>query len=879
MLEPFTQGFHGNLGYRHRIPVAEQLGEASLKLTLDTSGLRDALRAAKSQIETELGGPVSTGRTTSRTRTTTSSASTVGALTGIDERDLVNRFNLRGVVRTLETFSTEIGQLQAARNLNIGTSWNRALQTLTEISDDLTQISAGRQINLNTSWGTALTTLSEIDTDLKSVAAGERLNLNTSWATALQTLSEIDTDLRSLTLGRDLNLKASWDTALRVLGEIDADLKAIATGKRLNIDSNWNLALRQLTEIDTDLKTVAAGKKLNLRNSWNKFFEDAEQVRRDIQRAGEDAKRQSAKARSKLTKDIAANALIGVGFPLLFGQGLGAALGGGLGGAAGALGGGTFGFAGSIAGTALGAAFDTALQKAQTLAKGLEDPIKNFQALRDAALLSSRALEKQVDTLIAFGRTTEAELLIQQDLIKTFGDAKAAQEYTKSVDDLNRSLSQGSVVLANFAAGPLAKFINYLADPLKAVQLQKAVTAQYQTLTPAQRKQIDAFAKQQIPQIGPGSSYQETFDAYIGILNEIAKVTGSLAKTEQELLAVRQASIKAVQAEGKAFLANLVGLEGLAASFQLQTTTQTLNSLVPGYSGLKTQEQVNAAARGLNDEQRKQFDNLRKQELTSLFQLLKLDTERAQKNQDLARSIQNTNTLLSVQPGILRDTLRDLQGLENTFIQAAREREKALAAIQFLRKQLGPPTAQNQGDLKRLASEERNVQQGYVKTAKEVRLALIEAAERLRTNLRQAVLDFTAIRSAPEGLNRFLSPSFQRQRAEQDFQLLLPLFRQAQKTFTALTGAPAREFTGTTAGVNAAMLDFIQAVDKEAKARQAIQDTDKAIIEVNKAIVEVNKELAAATKQLAEKEWKVDVNVVNQAGGSSTVQAVTGLAQ
>ena len=56
------------------------------------------------------------------------------------------------------------------------------------------------------------------------------------------------------------------------------------------------------------------------------------------------------------------NAIIGGAFPLLFGQGPGAALGGGLGGAAGGLMGGQFGFALSLAGTAIGSAIDNVVK-------------------------------------------------------------------------------------------------------------------------------------------------------------------------------------------------------------------------------------------------------------------------------------------------------------------------------------------------------------------------------------------------------------------------------------------------------------------------------------------------------------------------------------
>ena len=63
------------------------------------------------------------------------------------------------------------------------------------------------------------------------------------------------------------------------------------------------------------------------------------------------------------------SALIGGGFPLLFGQGAGAAVGGGIGGLAGGLVGGGFGFALSIVGTALGDAADQADQFNRSLSR------------------------------------------------------------------------------------------------------------------------------------------------------------------------------------------------------------------------------------------------------------------------------------------------------------------------------------------------------------------------------------------------------------------------------------------------------------------------------------------------------------------------------
>lgn len=75
----------------------------------------------------------------------------------------------------------------------------------------------------------------------------------------------------------------------------------------------------------------------------------------------EQQKQAAASFRSR-AGNVASNAIIGGAFPLLFGQGAGAALGGGLGGALGGAFGGTLGFGLSLVGTAIGQAIDDAKQ-------------------------------------------------------------------------------------------------------------------------------------------------------------------------------------------------------------------------------------------------------------------------------------------------------------------------------------------------------------------------------------------------------------------------------------------------------------------------------------------------------------------------------------
>jgi len=176
-----------------------------------------------------------------------------------------------------------------------------------------------------------------------------------------------------------------------------------------------------------------------------------------IKAAEADSKRRAESAKRR--NEIIGNAIIGGAFPALFGQGLGASAGGALGGGLGGEIGGNFGFGLSLLGTTLGQAVDTALQQFADLGAAIDTPVKNFSALQQAALLSSRGLERNVEGLIAAGRYAEANAVIQADLASTFGDLSAAGSYRDQVDQLNRAWAQGTVALASFVAGPLTELL------------------------------------------------------------------------------------------------------------------------------------------------------------------------------------------------------------------------------------------------------------------------------------------------------------------------------------------------------------------------------------------------------------------------------------
>lgn len=188
------------------------------------------------------------------------------------------------------------------------------------------------------------------------------------------------------------------------------------------------------------------------------------------QRAAALAQERARADRQRRTRDAVGSALIGGAFPALFGQGLGASVGGAVGGGFGGALGGQFGFGLSLVGTALGTAFDTAIRNAQTLAKALEAPIENFDALRESALLSSRAVEKQVQALIESGRTAEAAALIQRDISSNFTDPAEAKRLADASDQLTRSWGRLSISIAQLTIPTVADSVSNLALALQGLQ-------------------------------------------------------------------------------------------------------------------------------------------------------------------------------------------------------------------------------------------------------------------------------------------------------------------------------------------------------------------------------------------------------------------------
>lgn len=139
------------------------------------------------------------------------------------------------------------------------------------------------------------------------------------------------------------------------------------------------------------------------------------------------------------TREAASNAIIGGAFPLLFGQGPGAALGGGLGGAAGGALGGQLGFGLSLVGTAAGAAFDQAITSAQNFAKALQGTGDGAQFLEERLGRLDPAIKQQIQNLQQSGQTAAAAELTFRTLADQIGteNAQAFLDLGKATDNFS----------------------------------------------------------------------------------------------------------------------------------------------------------------------------------------------------------------------------------------------------------------------------------------------------------------------------------------------------------------------------------------------------------------------------------------------------------
>ena len=253
--------------------------------------------------------------------------------------------------------------------------------------------------------------------------------------------------------------------------------------------------------------------------------------------------------------------LIGGAFPLLFGQGVGASILGGAGGAAGGFLGGGLGFGLSLLGTFAGSAFDTLIASTIETGSALKDLVGNFDAIKQASLISSSANEKVIQSLIDSGRVATAYDLIQADLNRTIGSAgiQSLQNASTASDRLNRAMAALGKQLEVFVAGPLAGFLNAIAGIVERVNLENRAGRVFEGLSPERAKAFqrdlrEAAPKQVIPFFGDAGKFGASSGGDVraaipsNVFNQIlAKYEAQLPQPKQTDQQKAEATVRAAQ--------------------------------------------------------------------------------------------------------------------------------------------------------------------------------------------------------------------------------------------------------------------------------------------------------------------------------------------
>jgi len=165
------------------------------------------------------------------------------------------------------------------------------------------------------------------------------------------------------------------------------------------------------------------------------------------------------KARAGRRKEALSNAIIGGAFPLLFGQGLGAAVGGGAGGALGGLAGGQFGFGLSLVGTAIGTAVDSIIEGASGLGKALNVTTADVEAVADAlGVQGSKTKELLIEYEEAVGKTKalkEATRLLASQIGED--GVASLKEFGENSTELSNQFTRAMTLMQSAIAGVINK--------------------------------------------------------------------------------------------------------------------------------------------------------------------------------------------------------------------------------------------------------------------------------------------------------------------------------------------------------------------------------------------------------------------------------------
>jgi len=253
---------------------------------------------------------------------------------------------------------------------------------------------------------------------------------------------------------------------------LDAEIDAIGTKLSAAIKADNAEGAKFDQELARRIRVTTEAEKIYL------------QIREDSEKRIEARRRAGLAAAKKLEQDIArqktdrqtrrsnaiSSGLIGGAFPLLFGQGGGAAIGGGIGGFAGGMIGGQMGFALSLVGTQFGAFADQIVAGSAELGQALNPLTADIEALADAAGFAGTETGATLQAIEQLGTQQQALEAATALLAATVGNegVDALNSFGAETADLGNEFARAMTQMQSAAARFFAGIPGFIANALKA---------------------------------------------------------------------------------------------------------------------------------------------------------------------------------------------------------------------------------------------------------------------------------------------------------------------------------------------------------------------------------------------------------------------------
>jgi hypothetical protein len=253
---------------------------------------------------------------------------------------------------------------------------------------------------------------------------------------------------------------------------LDAEIDAIGTKLSAAIKADNAEGAKFDQELARRIRVTTEAEKIYL------------QIREDSEKRIEARRKAGLAAAKKLENDIAqqrsdratrrsnaiSSGLIGGAFPLLFGQGGGAAIGGGIGGFAGGMIGGQMGFALSLVGTQFGAFADQIVAGGAELGQALNPLTADIEALADAAGFAGTETGAALQAIEQLGTQQQALEAATALLAATVGNegVDALNSFGAETADLGNEFARAMTQMQTAAARFFAGIPGFIANALKA---------------------------------------------------------------------------------------------------------------------------------------------------------------------------------------------------------------------------------------------------------------------------------------------------------------------------------------------------------------------------------------------------------------------------